>query len=212
MKRNLFFVFTIGLFCVQVAEAKDEMTTYHKDGVFVSKCSVKIEASDEAIRSTIKDFIDQYHNDLDALYKWAFVGVKLRGEQDDFIMFNIKSHQPQNGIVHSLMDINISFIRKKYADVSYRVELKKINDTPDRIDVSYKLTQCDEVIRETDALFSIVKQGNDIYSVVEADVKLTRFYDRFMTLKQYRENIEWRFQRFLENLRDEAERRTNDLK
>ncbi len=206
MKKTIFLLILIS-FSHCLLSAQDSFSSSHKKGVFTTIGKVKINAAFQSANSSVDKFLTEYHTNFNALFTWAFKGLKLKGEKDDFTIYNIKAHISANSVAKGKMDMNITLINKNYPDVNYTVELKKTHNSSDKITILYHMTQCDHVIKTVTANVEVVRESDKVsWIILKADVELTRFYDTFMTQKQYNENIESRMKKFIENLRDEAEK------
>lgn len=209
MKRYISFVILVFVAAFVVAQEKTTATSKYEKGEFISRITVAVNASDEKIHDVLNNFVYQYNNDLPQLFDWALKGLKLQGEEDDFIMFNLRSHSYNQSDKHvdGVMDINVVFLKRDYPDIPYRTILQKKNDTGSDIKMDYEMLECEKVIQHVDAGFEIVRLTDTQAKITfDVKVKLQRPFN-LMTMKQYRENIEWRFAKFLSNLRDEAEKR-----
>lgn len=212
MKRFIFIQTILLILTTISANAqKASATTSHSKGTFTSTVKIKGEVTNEAVQATINTFFNQYKNNLNGLFEWALKDLKLQGEADDLIVFNIKSHTLNNNMVNGVMDIIISPINKKYNNVKYNVSLnlKKTKDTPQIIELTYNMTDCEEVIKSASAVLTVTQSdAGTATCTLTANVQLTRFYNPMMSTKMYKEHIEWRFTKLVENLYADALRRS----
>jgi hypothetical protein len=104
------------------------------------------------------------------------------------------------------MDMSVVPMGRKYTDVPYNVALTKTKNTSEEIEVSYKLSDCKEVIKQANATLKITRtDANTATITLVADVQLTSFYNTLVTKKMYTENMKWRFENFVRNLAKAAE-------
>lgn len=207
MKKVLFFLFLLTT-VVGLAAQEQSVSTNYKKGEFITTVTMPINASQKRMNEVMNMFISQYNTDLNALFSWALPGLKLRGEKDDFIMFNIKSHTYNKAanLVNGVMDIDVAFLGNDFKDVSYETRLVKKAQTQ-FVEIDYEMIQCEKVINHVDAVFKITPEGeNKSLCAFEARVNLDMPY-RLMTVKQYKDNIEWRFAKFIANIKREAEKK-----
>lgn len=186
------------------------ISTVFRNGEFVTRADTTMAASAEAVDKVAARFIDDYNNDLDALFSWALKGLKLQWEEDDFIMFNIRSHKydAATGTVRGVMDIYVGMLNQENKDISYRTRLVR-EDGNGRIIIKYDMTECDKVMECISAVFEIERiNENEARTSLEARATLRKPYS-FMTMRQYRENIEWRLGKLLDNLCGEMEKELN---
>lgn len=195
----ILFIFSI-LPLILNAQKASSNTTYKK-GVFTTMVNCTIESTQKNVNQVVNDFISQYKTNLNALFSWALKDVKLKGEQDNFIEFNIKSHSPENQVIIGKMDISVKLLGKKYKDVGYKVKIEKVKETQDVTEISYFLYDCEEVIEQAKAVFTITRLDTNSYELkLVAQTQLKKFYNTVMSQKMFRENIEWRFRKFVENM------------
>ena len=201
--------FTVVSCSLALQAAETEVSTEYKGGEFVTTVNLPVYASDEKIHFVLDKFISEYNDDLAGLFKWALTGLKIHGEPDDFIMFDLKSHifDKQSKVIDGIMDINVAFLQRDYADVAYKTTLKKEKRSDYDIFVQYEMLECEKVISHVDAEFRINRIDESyVECIFFVKVKLQRPFN-LMTKKQYRENIEWRFAKFMENIKREAEQK-----
>lgn len=179
----------------------------YKKGDFITTVKITVNASHDKTNEVLNKFISQYHNDLDALFGWALKDLKLKGEEDKFIMFNLRSHtyDKSKNQIKGAMDIHVGPLNQDFASTTYETTLTK-KESGSNTTIVYEILRCDNVIEHVDASFKVLQKADNIAEIV-FDVAFTpkRPY-HLMTKKQYRENIEWRFGKFLSNIRDEAEK------
>ncbi|MCL2597820.1 MAG: hypothetical protein FWD66_09265 [Paludibacter sp.] len=202
MKKNIIYIlFIFNILPLILNAQKANSNTTYKKGIFSTEVTCSVESVQKNVNQVVNDFIWQYKFNLNALFGWALKDVKLHGEQDNFIEFDIKSHSFENQIVNGKMDIAVKLLGKKYTDVAYKVKIEKIKDTQDLTEISYFLYDCEEVINQAQAKFSITRLDTNSYEIkLIAQTQLKKFYNTLMTQKMFRQNIEWRFRKFVENM------------
>jgi hypothetical protein len=177
-------------------------------GLFRTAVSLDIKSSHEKVLAVIDKFIDQYNYNIPPLFGWALTGIKLQGEKDNFIEFDIKSHNynKANNTVNGLMGINVNLLGKNFENINYKTRLKKEVKPDNNVILRYEMFECEEVINKVVAKLDVVQKTADTVQLTfDVDVKLSMPYN-LMTVKQYRENLEWRFVKFLQNIRQELEK------
>jgi len=195
----LFFVNLLIISCY-TQNIASSITCSH--GIFTTSVTTTVNASQIAVNNVVNKFITHYKTDLPALFPWALKGVNLQGETDKLMIFNIKSHTLGNdGVVRGMMDMTVVPLGKTYTDVTYSVLLTKVKDTPNDIVISYKLYDCQEIIKTANATLTITRTTNNAVTIsLVADVTLTRFYNLLITRKMYEDAIGWRFVNFIRNI------------
>ena len=189
-------------------KSSPEVSSKFKGGEFITTVKIPFNASENNIHVTMDRFVSEYKNNLPFLFDWAIEGLKLRGEHDEFIVFNLKSHQydQASNVVKGIMDIDVPFLNKENKNVKYKTTLQKRTGENGGYWLKYEMIECDKVIDHVDALFDITSTGkSEFICIFEAKIRLALPY-RLMNMNQYKKNLEWRFAEFISNLRDEAER------
>lgn len=174
-----------------------------KKGEFITVVKMPVKASVEEVNKAIGKFTDEYNHNLNGLFGWALKGLELKGEKNDFLMFNLKSHSfnSTEKTVNGVMDINVAFISKDHRDIHYKTKLVK-----EKSGLSYEMMECEKVIDHVNASLSINRlDDNSSECNFEVHIKLQKPYS-MMTMKQYRANLEWRFVKFMQNICAEAEK------
>ncbi|MDR2824449.1 MAG: hypothetical protein LBB41_04540 [Prevotellaceae bacterium] len=203
-KNIIIFIFSVLCANFVTAQQATSTTTYAK-GVFTTTVSCTFESNQQQVDQTINNFVSQYKGNLNALFPWALKGLKLQGEKDDFIEFNVKTHTLEKQIVVGKMDIAVKLLGKKFTDVGYKVKIEKTKSSDDVAVISYYLYDCEEVIQSAKATFTVTKLNSTTCECkLVASTTLVKFYNMVMTKKMFRENLEWRFQKFTENMAKNA--------
>lgn len=185
-----------------------EVTESDKKGSeFVSNIQVTLNATYEQACLTLDKFVRQYKYSLDSLFQWALRGMKLKGEKDDMISINLKTHTCAEGSDHvdGVMDLYVSILRQDFHDTTYDVTLTREEESDGTLAVYYDLSRCDKVIDHARARLAVTRNSDNTSCLtLDSRFKATLPYN-LMSKKQYRDNIEWRLVQLVSNLRDEAE-------
>jgi len=198
------FIYTLLVFNVlplMLNAQKANSNTTYKKGVYTTTVTCTVKSTQDNVNQVSNNFLSQYKGNLNALFSWALKGVKLQGEKDDFIEFNVKSHSLENQVVTGKMDISVKLLGKKYKDVGYKVKIEKVKETQEVTEISYFLYDCEEVIEQSKATFTVTRLDTNNYECkLIVNTQLKKFYNVLMSQKMFRENIEWRFRKFVENI------------
>ena len=200
--KKLAIIFFVNLLVISAFTQNITSSVTYSRGVFTTSVTTAVNTSQAAVNDVVSKFITQYKTDLSALSPWALKGVNLQGEADKFMIFNVKSHKlGSDGIVRGVMDMKIVDLGKTYTDVAYSVALTKVKDTPDEIVISYKLYDCQEVIKLANATLKITRAADNAVTIsLVADITLTRFYNMLITRNMFDENLKWRFVNLVKNI------------
>lgn len=175
-------------------------------GEFVSSIRVAVHAPYEAVEEVLHKFYRQYRDNLDGLFDWALKDLNLKGERDDMISVNLKRHMPDDeaGVVQGVMDLYVKILGQDFPDTEFETTIRLETGEAQSV-IRYEMLRCDRVIDHVTASLSAEKT-EDGQALLTFDTAFrARNPYNLMSKKQYRENIGWRFVKFLSNLRDEAE-------
>ncbi len=203
-------VFCFGSLAQSYASPNDSISTHYNNGEFITYSQVLVDVPKDIMNNVLDDFIFQSKYDLDELFKWALVGMKLRNEQDDIIVFNMKStlYDKKTNVIKSINDVNVpNIINFPNIQLNSRMikTLQEDGNTKLNIDVLYS----DAFLKKTNGYFKIVPIDNkSCYVKLETRVQFGWFFNFFINQISYKYIMEWRFKKILDNVCKEAERRT----
>jgi len=212
-RRNIFVLFFLLIVKMVSASSNDSISTTYKNGVFTTFCRVHVDASDSVCLEVTKAYDHQMRYNLDGLFNWALKGMNMRMEKKEIIMFNFKStsFNKETLVLRSTGDIivpGIITVPNVFVDCKlWSTQENKVNNT-----VNMNMVKSNGFVKNLSNAF-VVRQikGKGNYFELITDVRFGWFFNIFITKKQYKASMEWRLQRFIHNLRDEAERRENSL-
>jgi len=206
----LVVVFCFGCLAESFTSTNDSISTHYKNGEYITYSLVLVDVPREIMNNVLDDFIFQSKYDLDELFKWALVGMKLRNEKDDIIVFNMKSttYDKKNNIIKSLNDVIVpNIISFPNIQLNSRM-IKTLQDNGNtnlEIDVLYS----DAFLKKTKGYFNIIPVDNKTCFVkLETRVQFGWFFNFFINQISFKYIMEWRFKKILDNVCKEAERRT----
>ncbi len=194
-----------------LAAANDSISTRYVKGEFISYCSVDANAPMAVGDSVVEDLVDQITSDYEQLFTWAFKGLGQQGEDDerDEVVLIVKqsTFDKMSGLCHMVVDIDVPHVTK-FSDVpiNSRVLQTKLADGTTRVDVDIYYSNA--VLKKAYGTFFVKKLAeNRIEMSVEIHVRFGWFFNIFITQRRFRNIVEWRMQGFMNNLREEAEKR-----
>jgi len=203
-------VFWFSCFVQSYASTNDSISTYYKSGQFITYSQVLVDVPKEIMNNVLDDFIFQSKYDLDELFKWALVGMKLRNEKNDFIVFNMKSiiYDDKTNIIKSVNDVtvpNIISFQNIHLNSRMIKTLQDNGNTNLHIDVLYS----DAFLKKTKGFFQIVPvNSKSCFVKLETSVQFGWFFNFFINKTSFKHIMEWRFKKILDNVCKEAERRS----
>ena len=213
--RKIFTVFTLLIIFASntLANLDDSIQTVYEDKEFKTQYTTRLKISSKVASETADYLVSDFHNAPDNLFNWALKGMNMRMEKKEIIMFNFKStsFNKETLVLRSTGDIivpGIITVPNVYVDCKlWSTQENKVNNT-----VNMNMVKSNGFVKNLSNAF-VVRQikGKGNYFELITDVRFGWFFNIFITKKQYKASMEWRLQRFIHNLRDEAERRENSL-
>lgn len=191
------------------ANNADSVSTVYKSGTFISYQQVLVNASPAATNKVINEFLYQTKYDLDKLFTWGLKGLKLRKEKDDILVFNFKSTQydAKKDIINAIGEVEVpNIITFPEIHVNSRMTKSYLTNGQTRVDIN--VLYSDAFLKKTTGVFWMKPdpKNNCCYLVLETRVQFGWFFNFFITKPMYKKIMEWRFQKLLYNMRDEAVR------
>ncbi len=200
----IFFCFFAVLYCN--AAGQDSVSTVYRKGEYVTTTIVKVNASPVVMNAVIDDFLYQTRYNLDGLYNWALVGLKLRKEADDIIIFNFKSteYDIKKDIIKGIGEVVVPGIIT-FPEIHVNSRMTKKLQANENITVNIDVLYSDAFLKKTNALFKMVPNDSKSCTIsLETQVKFGWFFDFFISQSLFRQIMEWRFVRLMKNLGNEA--------
>lgn len=205
-KNCLVFVFCsfVVLYCK--AGGQDSVSTVYRKGEYITTTILSVNASPVTMNALIDDFLYQTRYNLDALYGWALVGLKLRKEADDIIIFNFKSteYDLKNDVIKGVGEVVVpGIITFPEIHVNSRMTKKLLSN--ENITVDIDVLYSDAFLKKTTALFKMVPIDSKSCKIsLVTQVKFGWFFDFFISQSLFRQIMEWRFARLMKNFGNEA--------
>lgn len=215
MKRVIFIVTCCILSCFTVkAQKSDTLYSYRQDGAFHTFCGVEAKCSNAIANEVVDDFISQFRGDPELLFEWALKGVgKQNDKERDEVLLELKrtTFDPETSIGVIVADIKVPGLRT-FKDINIESRVTK-NELPDGItEIVVDIFYSNALLKKAYGTYRIVPQsdGTQFFDIT-INIKFGWFFDLFITKKRYCSIIEWRAKGFMENMRNEAERRQSLL-
>lgn len=204
----IFLLLPVGF--VAAVTADSLQTTYEK-GLFTTYCTVEVAADKLAANDVIDDLISQFQGDPERLFDWAFKGLgqqKDGSEKDAVILvWNATSYDPQTGI--SILNVDAvvpGFTVFRDIELKSKVEDRQLLNGWRRIRVD--MFYSGSLLKESYGVFYVKQLAPDkMLYTIEINIRFGWFFNIFITQRRYKALAEFRVEKFMQNLRDETERR-----
>jgi len=205
-KSCLVFVFCFFAVLYCNAGGQDSVSTVYRKGEYITTTILKVNASPVTMNAVIDDFLYQTRYNLDGLYNWALVGLKLRKEADDIIIFNFKSteYDLKKDVIKGVGEVVVpGIITFPEIHVNSRMTKKVLSN--ENITVNIDVLYSDAFLKKTNAIFRLVPNDTKSCTIsLETRVKFGWFFDFFISHSLFRQIMEWRFVRLMKNIGNEA--------
>ena len=186
----------------------DSICTNYNKGEYFTYCRVWVNSSKDVMSEVVKDLERQLKYDLNTLFPWAFEGLNLRLEKDEFIEFNLKStnYNSKTGIIRTTADVIVpNLITFPNVHIDGKLDYVPLKDG--RIKVNILVLYSDAFLKKTSGVFYLIPKTNGCWITLETKVKFGWFFDIFITQNKFKSIMEWRFLKLMHNIKVEAERR-----
>lgn len=210
MLRSLFLLVSCCFASIGVwASAVDSLESHYSDRSFTTYVQVQVDVPESIINKVVDDFIYQTKYELDSLFQWALKGLMLRKEKNNLLVFNFKSttYDPKSELIKAVGDVEVPGIIT-FPDIHVDSKMTKTSPKDGSSKVDINILYSDAFLKETTAVFRIVPHKTKGYSMtLETKIRFGWFFNIFITTPSYRRIMEWRFERLMLNIQQEAERR-----
>ncbi len=182
------------------------MTTYSQS-TFHTECPVEVNVPAEACNAVIDTLIYQLQTDPQLLSPWAFAGT---GKQTDdnknaiFLVWKESEYNPDTHYSRLLFDILVNGRPQfKNAVIESLVTDTMANDRRDiRVDIYYS----GSILKEALGNFHVQPTSDSTTNMsIDIHIKFGWFFRIFISRKVYSETIDWRVERFMQNLKMASE-------
>ncbi len=205
------FLVMLGIFVSNQARASvtDSISTHYVNGEFITYYKVQVKASDSICLAVSRYFVHGMCFQLDKLFGWALKGMNLRKEHKELMMFYFKStsYNTQNHILRGVGDVIVPGIIT-IPDIYVDSRLSVLQSAHGIRAVNLNLVNASGFIKKMDTGFRVIPDINQrTWLVLESHIQFGWFFDLFITQNRFKSIMEWRLKRFVNNIKNEAERR-----
>ena len=204
----LFLIFIPFVFTTK-ASSIDSISTIYKNGEFITYSQVWVNASDSISNGVASDFVYQMHYNLDGLFGWALKGMNLRKEKNEMMVFYFKStkYNKDTHTIRGIGDVIVPGIIT-FPNINIDSKITEIKYTTGKSTVNIDLLYSDGFLKKMFGAFNVIPKGDKatLYTL-ETHIRFGWFFNIFITQSRFKKIMEWRLNKFVHNIRDEAERR-----
>lgn len=200
--------------------------TSYADKTYTTVCAVDVDAPASVSDTIISRFIHDFQTSPDALFDWAFYGVGTQDneEKNAFLLdYKLTEYFPERNYGRIVTDVvipkvirfrNITLegrVLDSIGTLVYNPGLKadslNMSNIPNwvrhiDIDVSYSGKLLEHGFGN---LFIIPVSENKSVFMMDINLRYGWFFNIFVTMKVYKNSVEWRVNRYMNNLKSVAE-------
>jgi len=211
MKQKTFILTVfIGILFIQTVSGQELLKTSYYKGEFVTVCQKEVHTSGEYTSVAITRMIEESHTNPQNLFSWAFKGLGLQGQNNDEMVVVLKSStfDKKNSIIHGFVDVEVPYV-KTFNNVKIDALVKNellpngcVNGIADVLHSGFLLKKAKGTVT-----YIPLKNGNQLMKT-ETHIRFGWFLDLFISQKRYKSIVEWRVEKFTNNLQKEAEKKS----
>jgi len=206
---SIVFIFCSYISLLAVTDSQYIKTTF-TDGGFVTVCQKEVNSTGTETNAVINRMINEFHTKPMRLFDWALKDIGLQGQQNNEMIIIFKSSRldKTTGITHGLVDViipNLQDIRDIEVNAIVKNEIQPNGQLIGSVDV----LNSDFLIKKAYATITSIplKNGNQLLKT-ETHIQFGWLLKFFITQNRYKNIVEWRIDKFIENMQKEAEKST----
>jgi len=209
--KNRYILLTLVLSIVFTSKASslDSTSTVYRNGEFITYIQVRADASDSISNAVANDFIYQMHYNLDGLFGWALKGMNLRKEKNELMIFYFKStaYNKETHVIRGIGDVIVPGVIT-FPNIIIDSKLTERRYTNGKSTINIDLLYSDGFLKKMFGTFNVIPARNNAsLFTLETHIRFGWFFNIFITQSRFKKIMEWRLNKFVHNIRDEAERR-----
>lgn len=191
----------------------DSVNTAHKKGVFHTYCQVATHSDITTAEEVVDDFISEFRGDPLLLFEWALKGVGQQNDADkDAIILHLKetTFNPETSIGVIKTDIEVPGITT-YKDIKLESKVIKTHLPSGEMRVDVDIFYSNRVLKKAFVTYHVTPfDDNKVITHMNAHIKFGWFFDLFITNRRYKNLIEFRIVKFMNNMSNECEKRMKE--
>ncbi len=203
------------------------ITTIFSNKMYSTVCAVRVDAPAEVSDTIFARFVSDFQSSPDALFDWAFYGVGTQDNQErNAFLLDYKNtvYIPEKNYGNITLDVIVpGFIRIKniFLEADVIDERDSIRYTPNLCIDSLTMQNIPDFnrhfdIRVTSYSGKLLEKGfGNIYILpidsthsaflMDINIKYGWFFNMFINMKSYKNSVEWRVNKYMQNLKRVAE-------
>jgi hypothetical protein len=209
MKRNYFLlIISVLSFCISGNVIADSTSTTYSGGSFKTHCELPAKMSKNITLDVADYLVDDFHNSPGHLFTWALKDLGLQNSNNELIIiFKSSSHDNKTGITHGVFDIVVPHFTT-FSNIKVDAIVSKSTNTNGTVSVNAKIIYSSLLLKNAQGNLTFIPQRNNNYLLVSSvTINFGWFFNFFITQKRYKSIVEWRIKKFIENIKQECDKR-----
>jgi hypothetical protein len=189
--------------------ANDTTFTKYKSQEFVTYGFVRVNSSLTTADAVVDDLIADFRGDPELLFEWALKGLGRQEEaKKNELVLALKETalDKMTGVFCILSDVMIAD-KVVARDIVIEGDMIKTKNADGSLNVKISIHKSNFLIKKAHGTFFVLPQKVGFLYVMRVNVTFNWFFNLFITQRRYADLIEWRITGFLNNMKQETERR-----
>ena len=183
--------------------------TKYKSQEFVTYGFVRVNSSLTTADAVVDDLIADFRGDPELLFEWALKGLGRQEEaKKNELVLALKETtlDKMTGVFRILSDVMIAD-KVVARDIVIEGDMIKTKNADGSLNVKISIHKSNFLIKKAHGTFFVLPQKVGFLYVMRVNVTFNWFFNLFITQRRYADLIEWRITGFLNNMKQETERR-----
>ncbi|MBO7233865.1 MAG: hypothetical protein J6V13_02620 [Paludibacteraceae bacterium] len=191
----------------------DSVNTVHKKGVFHTYCQVATHSDIASAEEVVDDFISEFRGDPLLLFEWAMKGVGQQNDAEkDAIILHLKetTFNPETSIGVIKTDIEVPGFTT-YKDVSLESRVLKHRLPSGELRVDVDIFYSNALLKKAYGSYHVIPlDDNKLLLCMNTYIRFGWFFDLFVTNRRYKNLVEFRVVKFMNNMSEASEKRMKE--
>lgn len=210
MKKNYFLLIILVLsFCISENIIADSTTTTYSDGAFKTRCELPVKLNANNAIEVADYLVNDFHNSPGHLFTWALKDLGLQNSSNELIIiFKSSNHDSKTGITHGVFDIVVPHFTT-FSNIKVDAIVSKSVNANGIVYVNAKIIYSSLLLKNALGTLNFIPQNNSKNYLLVSSVSINFgwFFNFFITQKRYKSIVEWRIKKFIENIKQECDKR-----
>jgi len=207
-KFYILFVFLLSSSSQFKAAPADSIWTVYTKGEFSTQCQQSVNASSHVVDEVTTELVSDFHDVSGKLFDWAFKDLGLQNKNNELvIVFKSSAHDEKTGITHGVFDIVVPHFTT-FKNIKVDAKVSKIKITNGSLKVNADILYSTLLLDKAFGVLTVIPlKNNEQILVTNVRIKFGWFFNLFITKKRYKGIVEWRVEKFTENMKNQCEQR-----